>query len=175
MSEAAITVLLIEDNIPDTRLIRELLEEDKTIRFKIIHVTELEVGLDSLRMGDIHVVLLDLTLPDSQGMETFSRVYSRAPHVPIVVLTGVKDEGLALEVIRAGAQDFLVKGMINYCVLRQTVLYAIERKRGAPLESIGLCAPGIVVRGEDNQPVEPGDMGPGAAIDSLASPTGGST
>jgi two-component system, cell cycle sensor histidine kinase and response regulator CckA len=128
MKEKSISVLLIEDNQADTRLIRELLEEDESVRFELVQVSELETGLARLALGNIDVVLLDLSLPDSQGMETFKQVNTHSPHVPIVVLTGLKDELLAVQMLRAGAQDFLVKGMINYCVLRQTLRHAIERK-----------------------------------------------
>jgi signal transduction histidine kinase len=128
MDTRKLTILLIEDNPADTRLVRELLDEEKSVRFEVAHVAELEKGLDRLSRGNIDAVLLDLTLPDSQGIETFYQVINHSPDVPIVVLTGLKDDSLAVEMIRAGAQDFLVKGSINYCVLYQTLEHAMERK-----------------------------------------------
>jgi two-component system, sensor histidine kinase and response regulator len=135
MDEKVITVLLIEDNPADVRLIRELLGEEKTVHYEITHVSELETGLKRLAEKDIDAVLLDLTLPDSHGIDTFYRVNAHSPELPIVVLTGLKDDLLAVEMLRAGAQDFLSKGSINYCVLHQTLRHAMERKHASESNS----------------------------------------
>jgi DNA-binding response OmpR family regulator len=75
------------------------------------------------------VILLDLALPDSQGLDTFSKVRAHAPDVPIVVLTGLRDDRVAAEVLEAGGQDYLVKGALNYAVLERSIRSAIRRKR----------------------------------------------
>jgi signal transduction histidine kinase len=134
MTENSISVLLIEDNPADSRLIRELLEDEPSVRFELKHATNLETGLERLALGDIDAVLLDLSLPDSQGIETFNHVHAYAPQVPIVVLTGLKDDVLAAETLRAGGQDFLNKGAMNLCMLNQTLRHAMDRKHSERLK-----------------------------------------
>jgi diguanylate cyclase (GGDEF)-like protein len=122
-------VLLIEDNSGDARLIREMLAEDDTTPFRLVCVDRLSRALVCLTDERPVLVLLDLSLPDSQGLETFSRVYAHSPGVPIIVLTGNDDQTLALNAVKAGAQDFLVKGRINSDLLVRAMRYSIERKR----------------------------------------------
>jgi len=123
-----ITVLLIEDNVADARLVREILEEDNSVQFKLIHVTGLKKGLDRLAEGGIDVILLDLSLPDSQGVDTFTKAHAHSPRIPIVVLTGRSDDRLATATLRGGGQDFLSKGITNLCALNQSIRHAIARK-----------------------------------------------
>jgi PAS domain S-box-containing protein len=111
-----IKVLLIEENRGDARLILE-------------HIDRLEPALARLREAPADVVLLDLALPDSQGHGTFAAVSDVAPDVPIIVLTGLGDDGLAVRVVQEGAQDFLVKGQVDGPVLGRAIRYAIERQR----------------------------------------------
>jgi signal transduction histidine kinase len=129
MSTNAITVLLIEDNPGDARLMREMLTEGIGTPFDLHHTDRLSTGLECLARGGIDVVLLDLSLPDSQGLDTFSKTYSHTPHVPIILLTGLDDEVLADRAVREGAQDYLVKGEVNSSLLRRAIHYAMERKR----------------------------------------------
>jgi PAS domain S-box-containing protein len=129
LKKKAIQVLLFEDNPGDARLIREFLLEDDLAQVELDHVDRLGTGLERLTRGKPEVILLDLGLPDSQGLETFTRVYARAPEVPIVVLTGLDDAEQAVEAVRAGAQDYLVKGKVNSGMLVRTIRYAMERKR----------------------------------------------
>ena len=103
-------VLLIEDNPGDARLIREMLVEARAWPFDLLHADRLAAGLDQLAAGSIDVVLLDLGLPDSAGLETFLSVHARAPNVPLIVLTGLDDEAVALRALHQGAQDYLTKG-----------------------------------------------------------------
>jgi len=124
-----IKILLIEDNPGDARLIREMLAEVRSVPFDLEQVNRLQTGLERLTTGGIDVVLLDLSLPDSYGLETFIRVQTQAPHVPIVVLTGFKDETLGIEIVKKGAQDYLVKGQVDGNLLVRSIHYAIERKR----------------------------------------------
>jgi len=122
-------VLFIEDNPGDSRLIQELLREGQEVLFDFQQAESLSAGLAYLTKGGIDITLLDLSLPDSQGMETLVRMRERAPGMPVVVLTGLDDEKLGVEALQAGAQDYLVKGQINWQLLSRTIRYAIERKR----------------------------------------------
>jgi PAS domain S-box-containing protein len=122
-------VLLVEDNPGDARLFREMLAEVPSLPFRLETADRLSAALARLAAGDICAVLLDLGLPDSQGFDTFSRAYEQAPSVPILVLTGLDDEALAVRAVREGAQDYLVKGRIEGPWLARAIRYAIERKR----------------------------------------------
>ncbi|KAF5413625.1 MAG: Methanogenesis regulatory protein FilR1 [Candidatus Methanogaster sp.] len=123
-----IKVLLIEDNPGDARLIWEMLLEVSGMLFDVETACRLSDGLTRIRKGGIDVVLLDLGLPDSAGLDTFKKVYDLVPEVPIVMLTGLDDTKLALEGMRMGAQDYLVKGRADSDLLARTLRYAIERK-----------------------------------------------
>ena len=129
MGEEHISVLLIEDNPGDVRLIRELLSEARDVAFKIERADRLSTGLSRLRKGGIDVVVLDLGLPDSQGLDTFFEVRNQATECPIVVLTGLDDETVGTEAIRAGAQDYLIKDEVNSKLLARILRHAIERER----------------------------------------------
>jgi two-component system sensor histidine kinase/response regulator len=129
MSERLITVLLIEDNPGDARLIRETLEDETSARFKLELAEDLGSGLERLSEGGIDVALLDLSLPDSHGLETLHQAHAHAPDVPIVVLTGLNDDAAAAEALKSGGQDYLNKGLLNYCILHLSIERAIERKR----------------------------------------------
>jgi DNA-binding response OmpR family regulator len=124
-----IRVLLIEDNPGDTRLVREMLAEARGALFDLECADRPSAGLKRLAEGDIDVVLLDLGLPNSQGLDTCTKVYAQAPEVPIVVLTGLDDEVMGLQAIEIGAQDYLVKGQVDSNPLARALRYAIERKR----------------------------------------------
>jgi phosphoserine phosphatase RsbU/P len=141
-SEQVIRVLLIEDNPADVDLIKEALEEaDLSVtidapQVALEHVARLAQGLQRLRGTgdaptvdvDVDVVLLDLSLPDSQGLETFVRLERVAPSTPIIVLSGLADEALAVRAVREGAQDYLVKGQVDGPTLIRSIRYAVERK-----------------------------------------------
>jgi len=129
MSNKAVKVLLIEDNPGDVRLIREILAEAKGSPFKLECADRLATGLACLARGGIDVVLLDLGLPDSQGLSTLVKVQAKALTVPVVVLTCLDDEALAVEAVQEGAQDYLVKGQVESNLLARSIRYAIERKR----------------------------------------------
>ncbi len=129
MSEKTINVLLIEDNPGDARLIQEFLSEPGGAMFTLECVEQLSTGLNRLAEGGIDVILLDLGLPDSQGLDTFAKTHEQVRHVPIVVLTGLDDETMATQAMRAGAQDYLAKGQMDSNLLIRTMRYAIERKQ----------------------------------------------
>lgn len=130
MTNEGIRALLIEDNPGDVRLIRELFGEIGGASIDLECADRLSVGLERLLDGGIDVVLLDLGLPDTQGLDTFIKAKAQAPGVPIVVLTGLKDDGVAAQAVREGAQDYLVKGQVSGELLARAMRYAIERKRG---------------------------------------------
>jgi diguanylate cyclase (GGDEF)-like protein len=121
--------LLIEDNPGDARLIKELLAEEPAAPFQMVCVDRLQRGLEVLSTQKVQVLLLDLSLPDSHGLETFAKAYACAPKVPIIVLTGNDDHALALMAVKAGAQDFLFKGNVDRQLLVRSMQYSIERKR----------------------------------------------
>jgi PAS domain S-box-containing protein len=129
MKKKPIRVLLLEDNPGDARLLREYLHETDLVQVELDHVERLKTCLEHLARGKPDVILLDLGLPDSQGLETFTQVYAQAPEVPIVVLTGLNDTGQAVEAVRDGAQDYLVKGDVSGGLLVRAIRYAIERKQ----------------------------------------------
>jgi len=129
MSAKPTRVLLMEDNPGDAQLIFEMLAEAGDQDFEIHWYTTLSQGLEHLAQGEIDLVLLDLGLPDSLGLDTFVRAYDRAPCLPFVVLTGLADETVAVTAVRQGAQDYLVKGEISSTLLLKSILYALERKQ----------------------------------------------
>jgi two-component system, cell cycle sensor histidine kinase and response regulator CckA len=129
MAEQSIKVLLVEDNPGDVHLLRELLWDVTGEQFQLIPVERLEEALKSLETQSFDVMLLDLSLPDSQGLETFITAHRQVPSIPIIVLTGTNDETLALRAMQEGAQDYLVKGQVSGDLLVRSMRYAIERQR----------------------------------------------
>jgi len=129
MGVRPIKVLLIEDSPGDARLLREALAEANDAAFGLEFVDRLSIGLRRLSEGGIDLALLDLGLPDSQGLDTLDRVQTEAPDVPIIVLTGTQDEGLGVKAVQIGAQDYLVKGEVDARLLVRAMRYAIERHR----------------------------------------------
>ncbi|OGW79766.1 MAG: hypothetical protein A3G33_01830 [Omnitrophica bacterium RIFCSPLOWO2_12_FULL_44_17] len=124
-------VLLIEDNPQDARLLSELLQHDDSVfpPFHLECVNRLATAIDRLKTGaTFDIILVDFTLPDSHGIETFSKIVEYAPSLPIVVVTGLNDKMIALEAMRQGAQDYLVKGEMDGKYLARVMRYAIERK-----------------------------------------------
>jgi two-component system, cell cycle sensor histidine kinase and response regulator CckA len=122
-----LSVLLVEDNPADARLVREMLQ-DVSPRPILTHAVRLHEALQYLRTDRFSAVLLDLTLPDSEGLDTFARAHAEAPYAPIVVLTGLADEAIAAKAVRDGAQDYLVKGQVDGPLLYQSIRYAVERQ-----------------------------------------------
>jgi PAS domain S-box-containing protein len=124
-----IKVLLVEDNPGDVRLLQEFLWDVTTAQFELMPVERLDRTLELLNQESFDVILLDLSLPDSQGLETFISLHRQAPAIPIIVLTGLDDENLALRAMQEGAQDYLVKGQVSGDLLVRCMRYAIERQR----------------------------------------------
>jgi len=121
-------ILIIEDNIRDVRLIQEMLKDVKHPNFEYIHTEKLDEGLKCLKDDKFDVLLLDLNLPDSTGMETFIKARNSSSNVPIVILSGQFDEEIAVEAVHQGAQDYLMKGEVDGKLLARSIFYAIERK-----------------------------------------------
>ena len=126
-----INVLLIEDDPEETLLLKKMLQKGRGWDFAchVEEVDKLQKGLERLVKEDIDVVLLDITLPDAQGLDSLVRLHAHAPSVPVIILTGLDYEALGLEAVRQGAQDYLVKGEIDSSILTRAIRYAIERRR----------------------------------------------
>ena len=128
MEDKLIKVLIVEDNPEDLRLIEEMLKEVENPVFELHHSKRLSDGLRCLVRNGFDIVLLDLSLPDSVGLDTFLSVYEQAPEIPIVILSGFDDEETAIRAVGEGAQDYLVKGHVSSPLLSRAISYAIERK-----------------------------------------------
>ncbi|CAB1369474.1 putative bifunctional diguanylate cyclase/phosphodiesterase [Denitratisoma oestradiolicum] len=127
-------ILLVEDNPGDARLLELLLKEahqdERITDYEFTHAASLGEGLQTLGQGAFDIILIDLSLPDAHGRDSYLRIQRGAPDLPVVALTGNDDEGLAAELVAAGAQDYLVKGQVDARLLARALRYAIERKRG---------------------------------------------
>lgn len=165
MSSKSVSTLLVEDNPGDRRLIREMLAEVSSITFDVQYADRLQAAIEHLGQNKVEVILLDLGLPDSQGLETLRKIYAQAPELPIVVLTGLNDEMIGVQAVNEGAQDYLIKGQVDTHLLRRTMRYAIERKQAEQREkrlqlqlnlSSRLASLGLMVEGiahEINNPL----------------------
>jgi two-component system, cell cycle sensor histidine kinase and response regulator CckA len=157
LNSKSVSALLVEDNPGDRRLIREMLAEASDVAFDVQYADRLETAIKHLGENRVDVVLLDLGLPDSQGLETLGRIYAQVPDLPIVVLTGLNNEMVGVQAVNEGAQDYLIKGQVDTHLLRRTVRYALERKQAdqrerrlqlqlslsSRLASLGLMVEGI--------------------------------
>ncbi|HKO30692.1 MAG TPA: ATP-binding protein [Nitrospiraceae bacterium] len=121
-------VLLVEDNGDDALLTQELIREVSPNGFSVVHVSRLSDALSRLSEEVFDIVLLDLSLIDTSGLDTVKQILSAFPTLPIVILSGLMDEILAIETVRHGAQDYMVKGQVNGHLLIRSIRYAIERK-----------------------------------------------
>jgi signal transduction histidine kinase len=128
MEALPIQVLLIEDNAADAEIVREMLEGVRRA-FRIDVVSRLAVGIRALNENHFDVVLVDLNLPDSSGIDTFLAIHAACPELPIILLTGLEDEQIAEQAVKEGAQDYLVKNQIDGKLLDRSIRYAIERKK----------------------------------------------
>ena len=124
-----INVLLVEDNDVDAQLTQDLLSEWSIEEFQISRAKTLGEGLTLLSRKQFDAVLLDLSLPDAFGLPTVNQVHATSPTIPVVILSGVSDQNLALQAVQQGAQDYLVKGQGHPELLARAIRYAIERKR----------------------------------------------
>ncbi len=134
METKRVKILLVEDDPDDVWVVRNLLGDRWDSPFTLSHVELLSTGVERLREEHFDVVLLDLELPDSTGLETFFVMYTNAGGVPIVVLSGYDDEQTAMKAVQAGAQDYLVKGQVDDNAMVRSIRYAIERSRRRDVE-----------------------------------------
>jgi len=129
----SINIAIIEDNPGDARLIQEMIRENPILsdptEFHFHNAERLEIGIDVLATKKIDLALLDLNLPDSRGIDSFSRIHSQFKDVPIIVLTGLQDEKMGLAAVKSGAQDYLIKDQIDGRLLVRTILFSIERQQ----------------------------------------------
>ncbi|MFW9990766.1 MAG: ATP-binding protein [Candidatus Odinarchaeota archaeon] len=129
MENNIIQVLLVEDNPIHALDVKMMLTTNtETLPVNLVHVERLEFAFERLDNTSFDVILLDLALPDSKRLVTLDRMLVRAPNVPIIVLTGFMDEAIALESVRKGAQEYLIKGSFDGKLLNRSIRYAIERK-----------------------------------------------
>ena len=103
--------------------------DTKQEQFQLLSASRLAEGIELLAADAVDIVLLDLGLPDSQGMDSFYRLHASAPDIPVILLTGIQDERTAAMAVQAGAQDYLSKNEVNQALLVRALRYAIERQR----------------------------------------------
>lgn len=124
---ASINILLVEDSASDAKLLQQTLWHLGGERWQVVHFERLSEAIDSCSKSTFDIVLLDLFLPDSKGLNTLAEFYAAAPNIPIVVLAKFDDEDIALQAVAKKAQDYLIKGQITPNLLRRTIRYAIDR------------------------------------------------
>lgn len=129
MTNRCLKVLLVEDDPGDAFLLQTLLTQTEPVRFDLVCATRLAEGLSSLSESAFDIMLLDLSLPDSVGLDTIDKVRAYTLDVPIIVLTGLDDEEIAMQAVQAGAQDYLAKGDLDDNMLTRAIRYAVERHR----------------------------------------------
>lgn len=125
----SIEILLIEDNAMDVRLIQEFLNKNSDFSYGLESFSRLSDGLNRLKTKDFDIILLDLKLPDSDMESTIAKMLHLTSKIPIIVLTGFDDEEIALNALKQGFQDYLVKGELNEHILKRAILYGIERHK----------------------------------------------
>ncbi|MGW8186161.1 MAG: response regulator [Desulfobacterales bacterium] len=124
-----VTVLIVEDNLDDYSLLKEVLDSSEEIEAKIFHEERLEGAKSIAKNNGIDVAIIDLSLPDSFGLDTYVSFHKMYPLIPTVIMTGFKDHELAFEAVQKGAQDYLFKGEPSSTAIIRTIRYAIERQR----------------------------------------------
>jgi two-component system, NarL family, sensor histidine kinase UhpB len=125
----SLSILILEDNPSDSFLIEQMLSSSELPTQKIYTCERLDEGLELIKQHPINLVLSDLSLPDSFGLDTFLKIRKNHPHIPIIILTGLSDSEVALDALKKGAQDYLVKGEFNTHFLVKSIRYSIERKK----------------------------------------------
>ena len=129
MMKPAIQVLAIEDNSDDAELIKVMLKRVRSPVFSYAHAPRLSNGLALMKEGGFDVALVDLNLPDGDGIKVIETIRGQSPEIPLIALTGLNDEDLAIKLLRLDVQDYLIKGQVDANLLVHSIRYAIERKR----------------------------------------------
>lgn len=124
-----VRVLVVEDDDFDAQILQRMFTKEKRGSFAITHKMRMSEGMEHLASGDVDIVLLDMGLPDADGLDIVRRAKTVAPEVPVIVLTGLEDEALAADAMKAGAQDYLIKGQIESRALPRALRHAIDRQR----------------------------------------------
>jgi diguanylate cyclase (GGDEF)-like protein len=127
--DAYVRILLVEDDVTYARFAQEMLESVRSTRVQLAHAASVHDAIERLAVAAPDIILLDLGLPDAQGLDALTALVDAAPNLPIVILSGTEDEVLALEAVKAGAQDYLLKGQATSELLVKAIRYAIERKQ----------------------------------------------
>src|SRR5687768_13044745 len=127
MAGKTVRILLVEDELNYAQALTEMLSASRN--FHITHAKSFKDAQACLEKESLEVALLDLTLPDSAGLKTLTDLNALSPNLPVVVITGIADESLALRAVREGAQDYLVKGQLDGRTLERSIRYALERRR----------------------------------------------
>jgi DNA-binding NarL/FixJ family response regulator len=135
MNRTKIRALLVEDSRIVARFLTESLELEEESNIEIVHLECMADAANALKQQEFDVVLLDLSLPDSAGMETIVRARALSPHTPIVVLSSADDEAIRTEAVRQGAQAYLVKGDASGGMIMQAIRQAIAGRRGATTDA----------------------------------------
>ncbi len=148
----SVSILLVEDNAADARLVVEMFRDAAAdgifpLSYEVIRAERLSQALSLLEGAAYDVILIDLNLPDSHGLETFTSVHQKAPGAPVVVLTGLSDEAMGIRAVAEGAQDYLVKGEVDSGILARSIRFAIERHKGLRPHKIGAPEPYAPVKG----------------------------
>jgi DNA-binding NarL/FixJ family response regulator len=129
MGKNEIKILLVEDNPADVLFLREALQQDLLTSFVLTATERLSTAAPLFEKNIFDIILLDLGLPDSQGLETFTRIHQIAPEIPIIILSGLRDEFFATQAVQAGAQDYLMKDANSFSSCARAIRYAIERSK----------------------------------------------
>lgn len=139
MDDQIIKILYVEDNIEDVLLIKEFIKEIKNVHYELTHAQQLNEALLEIENDNYDIIMLDLSLPDKQGLDIITRVCERAPDIPVVVMTGMDDETMAIKALQKGAEEYLVKGKVKSHSLSRILRYAIMRHKGrVELHSLSL-------------------------------------
>ncbi len=128
-NDKAVKILLVEDDVDFAAIVKEILNTSSEPVFSIEHTSKLSLIPELLSKSDIQLILLDLNIEDSRGLDTLSKVYGIKSHIPIVVMTGSYDETLGIKALKTGAQDYFLKGRIDRVSLIRSIRYALERKK----------------------------------------------
>jgi signal transduction histidine kinase len=127
--DSILHVLLVEDNDQHAEFFETMVRQQAPDRFRVTRTESVEGAREQLAVGQFDIILLDLTLPDSDGLATFEAIYAAASHLPVIVLSGAADEALAVETVQRGAQDYFVKGRVDHQLVLRAMRYAYERKK----------------------------------------------
>jgi two-component system cell cycle response regulator len=130
MDSKIIKILYVEDEIDHAILIGEFINEIKDVNYEMTHVQKLDEALLELDNESYDIIMLDLSLPDKQGLDTITTVCERAPDIPVVVMTSLEDESMAIKALQKGAEEYLVKGEMNSHALSRILRYSIMRHKG---------------------------------------------